>query len=248
MFPSLHGILSQSASNPILLANLVSFWELEEASGSRVDAHGSNHLTDVNTVTQSPGKVGNAAQFTAANGEYLSIADNAALSMTDTDFAIAGWVRLNTKANEVIAAKYRTNTNSREYLLYYAASDGATQRFIFIVSANGISTAAVVANNFGEPATGTWYFVVAWHDSVANTINIQINNGTANSTAHTTGVFNGTDDFRIGALYASSPIYFWDGRIDQLGIWKRTLTATEKTWLYNSGNGRSYAEVAAYTG
>ena len=32
-----------------------------------------------------------------------------------------------------------------------------------------------------------------------------------------------------------------DSRMDSVGLWKRILTADEKTWLYNSGNGRSYA-------
>src|SRR3972149_4482135 len=35
-------------------------------------------------------KSGNAAQFIAANSEYLSVADNAALSMGDVDFTLAG--------------------------------------------------------------------------------------------------------------------------------------------------------------
>jgi len=36
--------------NSSLATNLVSYWELEEASGTRVDSHGSNDLTDNNTV------------------------------------------------------------------------------------------------------------------------------------------------------------------------------------------------------
>lgn len=36
---------------------LVSFWELEEATGQRDDSHGTNHLTDINTVTQADGVV-----------------------------------------------------------------------------------------------------------------------------------------------------------------------------------------------
>ena len=40
--------------------SLQGFWELlEEASGTRVDAHGANDLTDNNTVLQGTGKVGN---------------------------------------------------------------------------------------------------------------------------------------------------------------------------------------------
>ena len=39
---------------------------------------------------------GMAAQFTAANSEYLSRADNAALSMGDIDFTIETWVYMDT--------------------------------------------------------------------------------------------------------------------------------------------------------
>ena len=43
------------------------------------------------TVYPGAVKSGNSAQFTAANIEYLSIVDNAALSMGDIDFTVAGW-------------------------------------------------------------------------------------------------------------------------------------------------------------
>ena len=64
-----------------LLTNLISFWEMEEASGTRVDAvvASGNDLTDNATVTQNPGKVGNAAQFTLATSEWLSHVSNASL-------------------------------------------------------------------------------------------------------------------------------------------------------------------------
>jgi len=75
-----------------LTDNLISFWGLEETSGTRVDAHGTNNLTDNNTVTSATGKVGTAGQFTNANSEYLSITDNASLSTGDIDFSAQAWV------------------------------------------------------------------------------------------------------------------------------------------------------------
>ena len=76
-----------------LTTSLIAHWNLDEASGTRVDAKGGNDLTDNNTVTQATGIVSNAGQFTAANSEYLSIADNAALSTGDIDFTIPLWAR-----------------------------------------------------------------------------------------------------------------------------------------------------------
>lgn len=77
-----------------LLDGLVSYWKLEEANGARVDSvvASGNDLTDNNTVTQAVGVLGNAAQFTAANSESLSHADNASLGTGDIDFTVASWV------------------------------------------------------------------------------------------------------------------------------------------------------------
>lgn len=32
----------------------------------------------------------------------------------------------------------------------------------------------------------------------------------------------------------------WDGRVDELGIWKRALTVQERAELYNSGRGNTF--------
>ena len=95
------------------------------------------------------------------------------------------------------------------------------------------------AGNFGSPSTAAWIFIVAWHDSSANTINIKVNNGTANSASYSSGVNDDTSPFVLGATNTGAG--FMDGRIDQVGVWKRVLTADEQTFLYNNGNGRAYA-------
>jgi hypothetical protein len=69
----------------------------------------------------------------------------------------------------------------------------------------------VYANALGTPATGTWYFVVGWHVSANNTLNIQVNNGTVNSVAWSAEVLSGSADFAIGARRDTLPLYF-DGR------------------------------------
>ena len=76
-----------------LKQGLVGAWPLDEASGNRRDVSGlGNTLIDNATVTGNPGPsiyIPLASQFTAANSEYLSIADNALLSMGDIEFTIA---------------------------------------------------------------------------------------------------------------------------------------------------------------
>lgn len=229
----------------LLTDNLEAFWELEEASGTRVDAHGANDLTDNNTVGVAVGKVGNAADFELANSEYLSIADNASLSMGDIDFTLAGWVQLESKPASIttIIGKYTALLNQREYrFIWFNTPD----RFAFQVSPEGITTALVQADLFGAPSLATLYFIIAEHDATNNLLTISVNNGTPNTNVHTTGVFNGSAQFNLGATLntVGTLVDFWDGLQDQMGIWKRLLSSNEKSFLYNNGNGRSYAEIA----
>lgn len=210
-----------------LLASLISYWKLEETSGTRYDSvvASANNLTDENTVTQGVGVNGNAAQLVSANLERLSIADNPSLSMGDIDFTIAVWANLDT--NQAWATpiakytEYMVQRNGAGSYRFGVTHDGATFKYV---------------DSLVTPSTATWYFIVAWHDSVANTINIQINNGTAQSAAHTLGVFNGTHFFALGDTEGA----WFNGRLDEAAVWKRVLTATERTNLYNSGNGVTY--------
>jgi hypothetical protein len=228
-----------------LTDNLVSVFELEEASGSRADAviATGNTLTDNNTVTQNAGKVGNAAQFTSANSESLSHTDNTSLSTGDIQFTFATWVNFDTAppAAQAVAvfSKWEGVGNNREYALDWAQ---ASNRFRWIVDSTGTGATVLSADNFGAPSTATWYFIVVTHDSVANTITIRVNNGTADSSAYSAGVFDGAANFNIGRFATGGGgEEFLDGKVDQLCFWKRILTAAEMTQMYNGGAGLSYA-------
>jgi len=219
-----------------LSTDLISYWKLDEASGTRLDSYSNNDLTDNATVTQNPGRagIGYAGQFTAANSEYLSITDNAELSVGNIDFTLAFWVYVDSLgANRTIASKFADTTPTREWRLRYNNGDAAFE-FQVVDSSGGVASVETTESI----STGTWYFIVCWHDASADTINIQLNNGTVHSASHTTGVNDSTEDFRLGADKSSGSVgSFWDGRIDEVGFWKRILTTQERTDLYNGGNG-----------
>ena len=225
-----------------LLTNLAGFWPLNEESGNALDLHsGGLTLTDVNTVTSSPGKVhALARQFTTANLEYLTRpGDDAALSTGDIDFTLAAWVFLDTlAANQPICLKWAV-AGQREYAMDFVT---ATGRFRFGVSNDGTTQVWLTADSFGAPAAGEWHLVVGWHDSLADTINVQVNAGAVDSLAHAAGVRDGTDPFRVGRLAATylggrvGPVMFWKSDAGLGGI----LTAQQRRVLYNHGLGLPY--------
>ncbi|MCI0391680.1 MAG: LamG domain-containing protein [Acidobacteria bacterium] len=216
-----------------LFDKLIAYWPLSEPSNYRVDLIGNNTLTDNATVTQAEGIFGKAAQFTAANSEYLSSADNADLSVQDIDFTVAFWAYLDSKTVERFAvAKGDAATVNQAYSVRYHQP---TDRFRFTLFDGAGAGISVNANNLGIPATATWYFIVVWHDSVANQVAIQVNDGTPNTAAFTTGSHEEAGTFFIGQRGDNAN--FWDGRLQAAMYWKRLLVPKEKTDVFNRGKG-----------
>jgi RHS repeat-associated protein len=221
---------------------LVSWWGFNEASGTRIDSHGPNHLTDNNTVAYTSGVLGNSADFESGNSEFLELTDNSSLSSGDVDLTIAAWVKLESKgAEEIIVSKFDAGFSNAEYALWYEAP---SDRFCFRIYKASTNTpvGTQCANALGSPAVGVWYYLVGWHDASADTVNIQVNNGVINSSATTGAPEDTSSSFRIGARNTAEVAYF-DGLIDEVAVYKRVLSDGERSWLYNGGTGRTYMDV-----
>jgi len=222
-----------------LANNLVAYWTLDEASGTRNDSVGTNHLTDNNTVTQNSGKVNYAAQFTAPNNEYLSIADNADLSTAGTSFTFSVWVYLDSiGVSRTIFAKTDYSTQNS-----YQLSTGSDNKPNFYVTANNGAWDGSIQSSTALSAS-TWYFIVVWYDIAANQLGLQLNNGTADTVSYSSGVVDNADPFMIGTDYYGGTGSLWNGRIDEVGIWKRILTSAEIATVYNGGAGCDYPFTA----
>lgn len=215
--------------------DLVAWWSLNEESGTRADNAGSNNLTDNNTVGYAAGVQGNAANFTALNNEALTIADNANLRANGS-FSIGGWFYLKSSGvSQDIATKWITGTGNREYALRVTASNKLT----FFASNDGTT---YIQAETPALSTSTWYFAIAWFDAGTGYAHIQLDNGTtANSAGTIASILSGSNSFALSRLGSLT----LDGYEDEIFIYNgRTLSADERSWLYNAGSGRRYCEVA----
>lgn len=233
-----------------VITSLVGYWPMDESSGSALDSHGSNSLDDHGSTGTATGKVGNARDLEADNFNYFSHADTADLSVGDIDFTVACWVNFESFDVLFPALIAKSDPDSAQYG-YMVLYNTTRNRFVIEASgtANGSTDQELDADTFGAASFATWYFVVAWHDSVNNQLGIAINGGTADVVSYTAGVFDSSARFTVGARdLVGDPGQRLDGLIDEVGFWKKVLTSAERTWLYNSGNGRSYAEIVAESG
>lgn len=221
-----------------LITNLVSYWKLDESSGNATDSVSSNTLTNNNTVTYSAGKINNGANFVSASSKYLSIADNASLSITG-NLSISAWVNFSSTPSSgnyyAIVSKLNGSPNySYAFNLY---NNAGTLSLYFQNSTNGTAvTQGLVA---WTPTTSTWYHISAVYTAAAGSVSFYVNGVQQGSTQTGLGtsIFDSTSLFAIGFYDGGN---YFDGSIDEVGIWSRALSADEVSQLYNSGIGNPY--------
>lgn len=218
--------------NSSLATNLVSYWEMEEASGTRVDSHASADLTDNNTVGQGTGIQGNCADLESTNSEYFSVTDST-LAIAN-NFSVSLWFKQESASTQVLFEKGDGSDPNVNYRGYVTA--GGDVNFSCIVSGS-----FVTAQTSSTPVSiGNWYHFVGVKRSSGTGIELYLN-GSSVATGSGTGaaVNNTAHEFKIGGR--RSPINLpWDGLIDEFGIWSRVLSTSDISTLYNSGAGIPY--------
>lgn len=236
------GLLFNTPEKSSLNIGLISYWNLDEASGTRVDRgpYGLD-LTDNNStgnVSSVNAQLNKAATFVSASNNYLNRATPSRLIST-AGFTLSAWVNLTTKTIQMAIVTKGTigSTSSSNYSLSYVQSADR-----FRIAARVAGTVLVSANNFGSPSASTWYFLCV--TAVApGTLSISVNNGTANTGALGAALAStNVNDFVIGSATDASNVEVaanaLNGSVDAVGFWNRALTAQEISWLYNNGNGR----------
>jgi hypothetical protein len=221
--------------------SLVRYFSLDEASGDAIDAVGGQNLTETGgTIDAVAGKVGGARDFEVADTEYFRTTAESDLRGGNTDFTIAGWFRAESRSGtsfDPIVSKWGS---THEYVLWLGG--GATLLWS-LAAAGGAGESSLIVGDFTD---GSYYFVVAWHDAAANLMAACVNDGAVQSQAFdAAGVESSAQEFALGG--GDNGAAFFDGILDEWGFWRRVLTASEITDLYNGGNGRSYAYIAPST-
>ena len=228
-----------------LVDNLEGYWSMDEVSGTRADSTANgNDLTDNNTVGSLTGIISNGADFELANAEYLN-RTNANLSTgmkTDrTDWSIQVWLNPESLAVDGDFFTKWTGAPNRGYI-FRLTTAGSITTFITADGTN-FSSGTVVAGI----TTGSWQHVVITMDgdgSTSTTMEVWVNGvskGTA-AVARSPVKWSVTADFTIADQQGGGQYY--DGGMDEVGIWSRLLTDPEIAELYNSGAGLAYPFTA----
>jgi hypothetical protein len=218
----------------------VSYWKLDEVSGNASDSVGMNTLINNNGVTFTPAKINNGADFeeNPSNPQSLSITDASQSGLSfSNNLSFAGWVKFESTDpvdGEAIFSKRFAVGNQRSYALEVFSS-----QLRFVTWTDGSTLGCFVAVTW-TPAIDTFYHVAITKDST--TVKFFINGAQQGSTQTCSSgtIFNSTASFGLGINGVQDGDGRLDGIIDEAGAWNQALTASEISYLYNSGAGRQY--------
>jgi len=214
----------------------VIYWSFDEASGNAADSNsGGNVMVETSgTIDRVAGKLGNAADFESGDTEYFELADNAATSTGASSYTFGYWVFAESLPAFAcpIAKGWPGDGVQAEYINYVNSSQMRWE-IRGPASTGGSQNATTLS-------TGTWYFIVCVHDAAADTLTTYVNASGNTPVSWANGSNDGNRAMWIGASPNQS--LYWDGLIDEAFFVKRALSGSEITWLYNSGNGRTFAE------
>lgn len=221
-----------------ILAKLTSWWEMDEASGNRADSIGSNHLAPNGTVSTAAGSRGSdvAASFAGAGSLGKSSTSSLQVPTAPATHCVFGWAYFNTNTgNQTIVSKW--DVSSSAGLEYHIDNIAGSMRGI-----NGASSYYTASAS--APSAAAWHFYVLWRDPADGLVRLQIDDGTIYVSSSATNPAQTTSSLFFGS--AGHTVNFLRGRVQRWGWIKGAiLDPTERTYLYNSGTGKTLAEIIA---
>lgn len=183
----------------------------------------ANNLTNNGGVTAAAGKIGNAASFNGTS-QYLT---HSGVILGSGPCSIAAWVN----ASAFGSAATIVQLSDTVSLIRLAGN-----QFRFTADAFGSWS-----QDPSSITTSGWHHVVAVYDGTST--RLYVDGALVDGPDTVTGTIGATGSVGIGANYSGGQ--YWNGSIDETGIWGRALSATEITTLYNSGAGLAYSSFAS---
>jgi prepilin-type N-terminal cleavage/methylation domain-containing protein len=230
---------SLSLSNLFNPNGLMAYWPFDEGSGSStVDVSGNNRKGSwVGTPAgskgyYSAGKVGPYAGYFDGTTNYVAASGTPFQFSNTAPFSLVLWVNLTSATGGNFPRLISKESNPLTAQDFNVSLGISSNVDFFDRGMAGNATATVDENSGTGIAPGTWYNIAATYDGQTMSL---YNNGTLMANVSSTRSIGNANDLFIGAL---SPVPFpsslFNGYVDDVRIYNKSLSPAEVQALYNA--------------
>jgi hypothetical protein len=222
-------------------SGLVSWWA---ANGTASDVMGLNNATLQNGTTYVAGEVGKSFSFDGVN-DRAAVADSSSLAFT-ASFSIEGWIKMNAFPSSGNQGEIMFRGDDRGGLDPYSLStqpDGTLSFGMTPLVGNGSSLNTPIS-------LGQFTHVAATMDDATGLMSLYVNGVLAAQTTTDVRPFANLDPASnpgVGIGNANGPSHNipFNGLIDELSVYNRTLTSGEVLGVFKAGSdGKVFSPIA----
>ena len=205
---------------------LVSYWRFENNLNDEAGVNSGGY----GDVPYSKGKYGKALDFTGTNN-WVTIPDSDSLD-TPTEYTQSFWFKTTTTSNQVIIEK-----GQARYMVFSDdnACGGKFMAGAISVDGNRVSAPMELNDN-------VWHMMTITYKELTN-LSMYVDGSLVDSIVPNETVSSNNYNYTIGARYTG--VAPFNGLVDELKIYNRSLTPEEITNLYNLG--KQYKEIGTWT-
>lgn len=218
-------VLGPFNDNATLTNDIAAYWKLD--TDTPVDSLGNHDFAKGGSgTTRVAGKINDCYNFSGYG--YLTVADHA--DFNNDDFAFGVWVNDDATPGtwDSIFSKAGAGWTTG-YSLYWTGS-------VFSFWTTSYSLHKI---DFSLGAAG-WHYVVChtYQSGGTQYMEVWVDNVSKGTHSYSGSMAKSGTALRLASEPAGT--YIWQGKLDEVGFWKRALTAPERTALWNSSSGLTY--------
>lgn len=237
------GILTVSTFPPGASAGLVSYWALDDLSGTTaLDSADGNHGTLVgNASFVAPGRLGASALQLSPSAPvgYVKAGDPANLDFERTQpFTVAAWVKAPTGQDATIVGKMIHGGSYAGYELHVGSSAGAGKANVWLL--NTWPSNAIEVNSSKLILDNTWHHVVFTYDGSSQGGGVKVyvdgvldSGSTITKNALSGSILNNAE-LNLGSR-SNGVAHNLNGMLDEVAVWNQALNSAEIATVYHYG-------------
>ena len=227
----------------------VAYYKLDETSGAVIDATANGlNGTSYNTTRGVSGILNTAYYFNKSDSNYVNITANVKLRPSNLTFNV--WFKTICNYDVGGAGEYLVNFHSSSTAYGYfggirlgANSTGGNYcSSLYVIFYNVTGSSIDVMGTSQNNNNNNWHMATVTFNGT--NLSLYKDGVLENSkVVPLTSINWSNQDLSIGRLVGQAEKYYFNGTMDEVGIWNRSLSASEVTELYNSGAGLVYSGI-----